>query len=263
MFDIGREYKRTDLHDQFGGQRQSGIVTPRTHPLVLAFTGGGESHGYADEWRDGVFMYSGEGQLGDMTFTGGNKAIRDHVANGKELHLFTRTRKGFVRYEGEFTCTTWEYAPARDNTGKMRQAIVFHLTPADAAAELEPPTAKKPGVSLGELRKRALAATASAEQSDPRQARRNYYERSQAVRDYVLARAKGACESCGVPAPFSRKDGSPYLEPHHVRRLSDGGPDHPRFVGGVCPTCHRRVHYGADGAALNAALEKKLASLEA
>jgi HNH endonuclease len=38
-----------------------------------------------------------------------------------------------------------------------------------------------------------------------------------------------------------------YLEPHHLRRVSNGGPDHPAHVISLCPNCHRRVHAGADG----------------
>ena len=52
---------------------------------------------------------------------------------------------------------------------------------------------------------------------------KNVYERSRDVRRYVLARSKGKCEGCSGPAPFSRPDGTPYLEPHHLKRLSDGG----------------------------------------
>jgi 5-methylcytosine-specific restriction protein A len=67
------------------------------------------------------------------------------------------------------------------------------------------------------------------------------------VREYVLRRSEGTCEACGGKAPFRRIDGTPYLEPHHSRRLSDGGPDHPRWVGAVCPNCHREIHYGVHG----------------
>jgi 5-methylcytosine-specific restriction protein A len=220
-----------------------------------------------DGWREGAFVYSGEGQVGDMVFTGGNKAIRDHVSTGKELHLFKRTIPAFVRYEGEFTCTSWEYAAKPDNTGATRQAIVFHLVPADSTAELEVALEQSPGnaaptTPLAVLRERALAAAAPAEQAEPKDARRKEYERSRAVRQYVLARANGVCEACGGAAPFQRKDGSPYLEPHHTRRISDAGPDHPRFVAGICPTCHRKVHYGLGGDAVNELLEKKLSSIE-
>jgi 5-methylcytosine-specific restriction protein A len=57
---------------------------------VFLFTGdSGEAFGYRDGWDiSGVFRYTGEGQLGDMAFTGGNQAVRDHAAEGKDLLLF-------------------------------------------------------------------------------------------------------------------------------------------------------------------------------
>uniref|UniRef100_UPI001C496481 HNH endonuclease n=1 Tax=Pseudomonas sp. RW407 TaxID=2202894 RepID=UPI001C496481 len=73
---------------------------------------------------------------------------------------------------------------------------------------------------------------------------------------------RGICESCDKPAPFLRKDGRAYLEPHHINRLSDGGLDHPQFVGAVCPTCHREIHYGANGVKKNERLRAHVESLE-
>ncbi|MGV8832159.1 MAG: HNH endonuclease [Devosia sp.] len=87
-------------------------------------------------------------------------------------------------------------------------------------------------------------------------------ERSRHVRDYVVARAAGYCEGCKEPAPFLRKNGVPYLEPHHIRRLGDGGPDDPRFVIALCPNCHRRVHSGTDGADYNATLLRDMKFIE-
>lgn len=78
-----------------------------------------------------------------------------------------------------------------------------------------------------------------------------------------LARAEGVCEACEKPAPFVRRDGTPYLEPNHIERLADGGPDYPGHGAAVCPTCHRQVHHGKDGDALNGALRDKIARLEA
>ncbi len=49
MFTIDSEYRRSDLHQAYGGQRQGGISTPTAHPFIMLFTGKtGEDYGYAD-----------------------------------------------------------------------------------------------------------------------------------------------------------------------------------------------------------------------
>jgi len=61
----------------------------------------------------------------------------------------------------------------------------------------------------------------------------------------VLKRAAGICEHCKNPAPFKRKsDGSPFLEVHHWKLLSDGGEDTIENAGALCPNCHRKLHFG-------------------
>jgi hypothetical protein len=67
---------------------------------VFLFTGpAGENHGYRDGWlSETQFSYSGEGQLGDMEMARGNRAIQQHEAVGRELHLFEKTDiKGYYR----------------------------------------------------------------------------------------------------------------------------------------------------------------------
>jgi 5-methylcytosine-specific restriction protein A len=265
-FEVGQIYnRRSEIHSVFGGQRQGGIATPTTAPFIILFTGeAGQQHGYSDGWDPGgVFLYTGEGQLGPMQFVRGNRAIRDHALNGKDLLLFEATRKsGQYRFLGRFACANWEIRNAPDTNGQMRDAIVFHLLPEDASGLQESKLPPKPAPPLDELRKLAYAAARPTKGNAGKDAKRSYYERSAAVRQYVLARAAGVCECCKEPAPFRRNDGSPYLEPHHIRRVSDGGPDHPRWVGGICPTCHREIHYGADGKAKNSALQEAVHKAE-
>ena len=99
MFTPGTLYIRAHLHTQFGGQRQGGISTPARFPIILLFTGeAGKQYGCQDRTTDaGVFLYTGEGQRGDMTFTKGNLAIRDHTQNGEDLHLFEYQPDGRVQ----------------------------------------------------------------------------------------------------------------------------------------------------------------------
>jgi 5-methylcytosine-specific restriction protein A len=267
-FAVGKLYHRQrDIHKVFGGQERGGIATPEGAPFVFLFTGeAGEQFGYADGWRaDGVFAYTGEGQKGDMTFVRGNKAIRDHMIDGRDLLLFEATKiKGIYRFRGCIAFAGWEIVDALDRDGQQRKAIVFELVPVtevEAAPSAEVEEAGLENKSLPELRALALAAAATPK-APSKDARRAYYARSANVKVYVLKRANGHCEACKKAAPFLRKSGSPYLEPHHIRRIADGGPDHPKFVGAVCPNCHRLIHHGEGGAKLNFDLEQYVLGLE-
>jgi 5-methylcytosine-specific restriction protein A len=71
------------------------------------------------------------------------------------------------------------------------------------------------------------------------------YHRNPDIVAEALSRANGYCETCGSSAPFVRaSDGSPFLEVHHVKSLSDGGEDTLVNVLALCPNCHRKKHYG-------------------
>lgn len=267
---IGKTYFRKALVELFGGQLQSGIWTPREFPVIFIFSGdSGKTYGYKDGWTDnGIFQYTGEGQTGNMTFTGGNRAIRDHRQDGKDLLLFKDLGKGKgVRYEGLFECASWQEVNGLDKDQQKRQIIVFNLVPVTTVASgsemVELNTAISLHLPLEELRQAAYRASNIAKtQVKTSDAKQSWYERSETVRTYVLARASGICEACDQAAPFVRKDGTPYLEPHHTKRLADNGPDHPAWVGAICPNCHRRIHSGEDGDSWNKQLQARLKSKE-
>lgn len=135
MFVIDQEYRRRDLHDENGGQRQGGISTPARHPIVLLFTSeAGQAYGYRDGWEEGVFLYTGEGQSGNMGFVRGNRAILNHAQDGKDLHLFQQMRKGYVKYVGQMVCTGYRLITGPDVDSHQRQTIVFELKPVEAVA---------------------------------------------------------------------------------------------------------------------------------
>jgi 5-methylcytosine-specific restriction protein A len=255
-----------DIHERFGGQERGGISRPDGPPFVFLFTGeSGNQYGYQDGWKnDDTFEYTGEGQRGPMEFVRGNRAIRDHAQAGKDLLLFeAEPKKGRYRYIGCFSCSSYDIRPGKDVDGAVRDVIVFRLVPVEKVEtdELDDELLEENGNSLEELRQAALQA-AQQSPGQGKDAVRKYYQRSQTVRTYVLARAQGKCELCGKSAPFWRKNGTPYLEPHHTHRLADGGPDHPRHVGAICPTCHREIHHGEHGPSLNESLKKHLSQLE-
>lgn len=276
LLERGAVYRRQDLHGRFGGQEQGGISTPAKKAYILLFTGeSGRLYGYEDRWEsDGTFHYTGEGQVGDMKMEAGNAAVANHSAAGKDLELFATLEEGCVRFMGQMICAGYEFAPGmKDRLGQTRTGIVFRLVPGETPLEYvptetpdyrpkSPPQGATPrsAMAFNELRTRAIGATELPASSHDY--RRSVYERSDAVRQYVLARSKGNCEECASAAPFNRPDGTPYLEPHHVEKLSDGGPDHPYWVIALCPNCHRRAHYAIDSVSFNSALAKNVREIE-
>lgn len=144
----GEEIRRVELHDRYGGIRQGGISPSVQSKNVLIFTDAstGEQHGYDDVWEsDDRFRYTGQGQTADQVFTKGNKAIRDHLQDGRHLRLFIGSR-GTVRYAGEWILDPGEpYSWGRaksTNGGPERKVIHFHLIRVGAAVTA-------PGVPVG------------------------------------------------------------------------------------------------------------------
>lgn len=266
---VGEVYQRTQLRDWFGGQLQSGIWTPAEFPAVFLFSGnGGAAYGYKDEWKNGSYHYTGEGQKGDMTYSGGNAAIKDHREKGEDLYLFESLGKGKgVRYDGIFELEESVETIGKDVDRNDRRVIVFVLRPVgiggNSSGTVEPDLHQIQVNSLDHLRRQALAAISGKNSNKKTGAgTRSWYERSAAVVNYAIKRANGHCENCELPAPFKRISGVPYLEVHHTHRLADGGLDHPRHVAAICPTCHREIHSGEHGVAKNNALQIKIFRIE-
>jgi 5-methylcytosine-specific restriction protein A len=138
---------------------------------------------------------------------------------------------GGLRYDGQMVCAGYyERDDVADRTGALRRAIVFELVSLDDELAIHgdvgaasPAPDSRWTMPLDELRQRASRTVGN--QPNASEAKLRTYERSEDLRVYVRRRADGHCEGCGSPAPFTTARGHPYLEPHHTRRLSDGGPD--------------------------------------
>lgn len=139
IFVPNQEYRRRDIHTQFGGNWQGGICPSSSHPFIFVFTSkSGGQHGYKDQWEnENVFSYTGEGQSGNMEFTRGNLALYDHIKTGKRVFLFEQTRKGFVKFVSELTFFDCDYFPTYDTEGKERMGIKFFFKRVGASIPYE------------------------------------------------------------------------------------------------------------------------------
>src|SRR3546814_12952795 len=106
--------------------------------------------------------------LGDMSMIRGNRAIRDHALDGKDLLIFEKAGSGApVHFLGIFACAGWEVEQQPDTVGTMRDAIVFTLVPIDTdignAAKARDEISS---LGLNELRERAYDADRPGQQDD-------------------------------------------------------------------------------------------------
>tara|TARA_Y100000816_G_scaffold263808_1_gene222461 strand:+ start:506 stop:1375 length:870 start_codon:yes stop_codon:yes gene_type:complete len=129
MFNVGEFYRRSELHDEYGGNRQRGISNCPNNDLIFIFTKSEETQDvYVDEWRDDYFFYSGEGRVGDMEMTGGNKAIWNHEVNNKKIYLFKNTNQsGYWEYIDQLKLIDINYYRNLDENDEEREAFQFVL----------------------------------------------------------------------------------------------------------------------------------------
>ena len=150
-----QQYKRSELHDHFGGSRQSGISPSAKTDIIFIFSAGsGEQYGYQDGWRpDGRFYYTGEGQLGDQQFERGNTALLEHSENNKRVLLMQESTRSHVQYAADLICVDYSYIQTHAKNGDNRRAIlfVFEKSKADTSSAGKvsptPKPHKKPSVT--------------------------------------------------------------------------------------------------------------------
>jgi hypothetical protein len=141
----GDRLRRVEVHDRYGGTRQSGVSPSRLTPNVLLFSDPavGTVHGYDDHWsHDGtIFHYAGVGQTGDQTLGGGNGAILNHRADGRALRMFWGAG-GVVTYGGEFEVDPehpYDLVRAQATGGGAdRNVVTFRLRPLGESAVVDP-----------------------------------------------------------------------------------------------------------------------------
>lgn len=257
-----RIYQRKAIHDEFGGSRERGISMSAKSPMIFIFSSeAGADFGYKNGWnkeRD-LFYYTGEGRNGDQEFKMGNKALRDHVSNGKDIYLFKNVSKGMFRFEEQLTLVDYSLSPVANESGEIRDVIIFAFTVFESPVNTNS-TELGTSDTLQELRELALMNTTNGDETI-QQKKVHVRKRSEAIKAYARKRASGICELCEMPEPFQAKSGSA-LEVHHLFRLSDGGPDHPEHVAAICPNCHAHIHRGVEGYNLNQKLIAKIRGKE-
>ncbi|WP_314970450.1 HNH endonuclease signature motif containing protein [Bilophila wadsworthia] len=245
----GDELDNDQLCAKFMCSPQGGMrYSKRTESLVLV-----SNHVkslYDDRWIENVLHYTGMGTIGDQSLAFmQNKTLYLSNENGVVVYLFEVFQEKRYTYTGRVHLSAQPYQEIQEDVeGRERKVWIFPLKLLNAAppvkaaileqlAQHKAKQAKK--LSVAELRKRVQSAPKIP---GSQRTKTVAFQRNPYVCELAQRRANGVCQLCQQPAPFSRKDHSPYLEVHHVIWLSAGGEDSLSNTVALCPNCHRKMH---------------------
>lgn len=248
-FKINQIVNNNEIMNEFKVAPQGGMRRSiKTNTLVLI-----SDHTktlYDDKWRDDILYYTGMGKNGDQDlYYKQNKTLTESRTNGVEIHVFEVFKSTEYVYEGVFSlCDDPFQEIQNDENGKSRKVWIYPLKqeksssiPKSYVEALEDTKSRKVSkLSLDDLKQKA--EDHSSKSASCRSVTSTKYIRDPYVAEYAKRRAKGICQLCGNPAPFTGKDGSPYLESHHIEWLSEGGEDTIENTVALCPNCHKKMH---------------------
>jgi 5-methylcytosine-specific restriction protein A len=247
-------YTLMELEQNVGGNHQHGIMCAPKVGLIMVISHGDKripknKTKYNDRWNEDhtVYYYHGSGDKGDQDPNDsrrGNKQLRESRTNGTRVGLFIESDNKTYEYIGEVKVVSEPVYELEPSTGFNR--LVYSLALLDSV-DSTPDDIDSRVQKIKDIPNVKLIREVS-KPYDPKVFKTVtcQYRRSEYVRLYALRRAGKNCELCEQEAPFTRSDGSPYLEVHHIKPLADGGPDTIDNVCALCPNCHRKMHIVSD-----------------
>ncbi|CAH2213162.1 HNH endonuclease [Tepidibacter aestuarii] len=207
---------------------------------------------YDDRWIDGIFHYTGMGQVGDQSLDyAQNKVLYQSNDTDIKVYLFEVFEEGKYIFEGEVELCDKPYQEDQpDKNNDIRKVWVFPLKRCNENQDVvikdnsynknkDKKEKKAKKLSNKELLEKAKRAR---KRSGTRNVNTVVYDRDEHVAELAKRRANGICQLCGQKAPFNNKKGEPYLETHHIEWLSRGGEDSIDNTVALCPNCHKRMH---------------------
>jgi len=225
----------------------------RTNSLVLFADH--TTSAFEDKWVNRFFHYTGMGLSGERGLTfHENKTLSESKTNGVNLYLFEVFAEGRYVYMGEVELSDPPFLSRQADIEKnVRDVYIFPLR---IKGNKAPPILNK---EMRETKEELLRTRANRVPSGKPapvvphpHAETGRHGRTTSVRgqeplaplvpEYKEQKSAGICQFCDRPAPFRSPDGEPYLEPHHIIPLAEGGRDSRENIVALCPNCHRKMH---------------------
>lgn len=247
MLKIGESYSSWDISiiaRVFNVQRGIYVLGENEHieGILSKVTIGGDSS-YPNSWieygkilKHSMLTFKGKT---DIYFESNNAIIQ---SNGKPIHIFLKEGTDCI-YDGIYDYVDWIEGQGGGKWFVLKKREAGTPQNFNDYVEVLEENIKRARALPKERRENLI------KNSNPVPANKfalvEVYERNPNVIAEALVRAAGICENCKNPAPFKRaRDGTPYLEVHHVIPLAQGGKDSLENAVAICPNCHRKAHFG-------------------
>jgi len=207
---------------------------------------------YEDRWEGDVFHYTGMGLLGNQSLNfAQNKTLNESHHNSVDLFLFEVFSQGKYIFQGRIRLAGKPYSEKQpDENQQIRDVWIFPLKLIDQGSP--PLISEEDFQHKNKIRKKKAKKLSdeklwnriknASSKSGVRNVVSKQYDRNQYIMEYAKRRANGYCQLCNNPSPFSKKNGEPFLEIHHIIWLSNGGADSIDNTVALCPNCHRKMH---------------------
>lgn len=202
---------------------------------------------YADRWEGEILHYTGMGSSGNQSLSfGQNKTLNESKTNRIPVYLFEVFKTKEYVYQGEIELVDNPYQEIQNNRNvwmfplKIKNGAPLTLDQKQFEQLKKNERTKTKKLNINQIK--ILAEERLNKQPSRRKVESTTYIRDQRVVEYALLRANGKCQLCEQDAPFLRKDGTPYLEVHHIDYMANGGIDTIDNVAALCPNCHRKMH---------------------
>lgn len=246
-FVIGNTYTREEIQSVFKCSLMSGMAKSNaTNTLVLV-----SKHNktiYEDKWENDILLYTGQGMSGNQKLSGQNKTLFESETNGIKIYLLEVFKETEYTFQGEVHLASTPYTSQQlDEKDNLRTVWIFPIKKINnfkIPLQILTSNEEKKEKSTKKMSNEKLNKELKQVNPNPskREAVINHIERNSLVSEKTKRRANGKCELCGEKAPFTKKDGSPYLETHHIITLAENGPDQIYNTVALCPNCHRKIH---------------------
>ena len=208
---------------------------------------------YDDQWvSKDILHFTGIGLEGDQQIAQApNKTLANAEVNKVSLFLCEAYARGRYLFRGRGKLFDEPYeAKQPDRNNQLRNVWIFPIIIVYEGAGYQVPDAlieKKRGLKkilAKTLTDKALFFRAVHSNNRPvsRQTASATFEPNVYVSELAHRRSGGFCQLCHEPAPFTDNKDAPYLESHHIHRLSGGGEDTVENTVALCPNCHRKMH---------------------